>query len=318
MNIVILDGRTTNPGDVHWDSITSLGNTTIYPFTKEEDVLPRLLHAEIVVTNKVQLHKNSIDQLPELKCICLLATGFDNVDLQRCREKSISVFNAKNYSSSSVAQHVFACILHGIHRIDLHNLSIKRGEWSNQPDFSYHLSNLTELNGKTLGIFGFGRIGQMVGRIGHAFGMQIISYHKHPQRDSQEWVKFVDKETLLKKADFLTLHAPLNKETQYFINNATLDKMKSSSILINTGRGGLIHENDLANALINKKIAFAHLDVMEEEPPPLNHRFYEIENCFLTPHQAWASKESRQRLIQIVANNINKYQKGNLADSLSK
>ena len=317
MNIVILDGQTTNPGDISWHPIEKLGNLKVYSFTKAEDILPNAREAQIIITNKTKLDGEILSQLSELRCICLLATGYNNIDIDFCKKAGIQVFNAIGYSSPSVAQHVFACILHMIHRMDVHNESVRNNHWSNQPHFSYQLTRLEELKDKTLGIYGFGKIGRKVHEIGQAFGMHTIALHKHPERDRMDAVQFVDQKKLFAESDFLTLHAPLSADNENFINKNTLALMKKSARLINTGRGGLVNEADLYEALASNQIKGAALDVLDQEPPLANHKLYDLKNCYITPHQAWVSKESRVRLVEIVATNIRDFQIGNFANSLT-
>lgn len=309
-NIVILDGYTLNPGDLSWQIFEPLGKISIYDRTPEEAVLKRAQDAEILLVNKVGVTSNLISKLPNLKCICVLATGFNNVDIEAARIKGIPVCNVKGYSSESVAQQVFAFMLEFTNRVSQHNKSVNQGEWSNCPDFSYTLGTINELAGKTLGIYGFGRIGQAVAQIALAFGMEVMAKHKHPKRDKMAGVTFVDTWTLFRESDFISLHAPLTDDNAGLINKKLLKTMKPSAFLINTARGGFIVEHDLREALENQIIAGAALDVLSSEPPPADHVLLGVKNCIITPHVAWASKEARQRLMGETILNIKAFLEG--------
>jgi len=246
-------------------------------------------------------------QLPSLKCICLLATGYNNIDLVAAANHDIVVCNAVGYASPSVAQHVFSLILAIINQVSETSQAVHRLQWYKNNKWSYTTSPITELYGKTLGIYGLGKIGLAVASIGLGFGMQIIANKRNMDTEYPN-IQLCDFETLLKESDVLSLHAPLNQENKYIINKNTLRKMKPSSILINTGRGDLIDETDLKDALENRTIRAAGLDVLSIEPPQSNHLLMGLENCLITPHQAWAAVESRKRLIRIVADNIKAFQ----------
>jgi glycerate dehydrogenase len=309
-NIVILDGYTLNPGDLSWKSFESLGEITIYDRTPEAAVLNRAREAEILIVNKVKVTSELLSQLPNLKCICVLATGFNNIDIETAKAKGIPVCNVKGYSSDSVAQQVFAFMLEFSNRVSQHNSSVDNGEWSNCPDFSYTLGTINELAGKTLGIYGFGRIGQAVAKIALAFGMEVLAKHKHPERDKMSGVTFVDTATLFRKSDFISLHAPLTRENTGLVNQKLLQTMKPTAFLINTARGGFIVEADLKSALESKTIAGAALDVLSEEPPSSDHVLLRVKNCIKTPHVAWASLEARERLMKETILNIKAFLDG--------
>ncbi len=310
MKIVVLDGAIANPGDLSWSKFDQLGQVTVYDQTQPAQLIHRAKEADIIVTNKVVIGARDVEMLSELKCICLLATGYDNIDTKATAEKGIVVCNAVGYSSESVAQHVFALMLHFTNAVHQHNMSIQSGEWFDN-SWSYSLKSLVELNDKVLGIIGFGRIGQAVARIGQSFGMPILSSHKHPQRDAMEGVKFVELDTLCSRSDFITLHTPLNDDNVQMVDASFLNRMKNTAILINTGRGGLINEPDLRDALISGCIAGAGLDVLSTEPPSEDHPLIGLDNCVLTPHHAWATRESRQRLLDIVYDNLVAFMQGN-------
>ena len=303
-NIVVLDGHTLNPGDLSWNKLTALGRNFIYEYTPPELVVERSRPADILLVNKTPLDAQQISELVNLKCICVTATGFNNIDTQAAKERNIPVCNVVGYGASSVSQHVFALLLNMTNRVAEHNQSVHLGEWSEQAHFSYSLYPLVEMANKTMGIYGFGRIGQQVGKIALAMNMKVIAHHKHPERDKMEGVQFVDLDTLFRESDVLTLHAPLTASNQGFVNKENLLKMKRTAYLINTGRGKLVDEEALQWALRSGLIAGAGLDVLAEEPPAPDHPLLDLPNCFITPHQAWASRESRARLMDGTIGNI--------------
>ncbi len=308
--IVILDGHTLNPGDLSWNKVKAQGRTEVYEQTEPHQLLERAREAEILLVNKVIIDRPAIDQLPKLRCICVTATGYNNIDLAAARERGIPVCNVDGYGTAAVAQHVFALLLRLTNQVEPHNQSVRQGDWSKQSHFSYTLSPLVELAGKTLGIYGFGRIGQKAGEIARAFGMDIIAVHKHPRRDARPWVRFVELDELFSASDVLTLHAPLNEENRGLVDANRLRQMKPAAFLINTARGGFIVENDLREALLNQVIAGAALDVLQQEPPPADHPLFAVPNCILTPHNAWASREARERLLEGAVANICAFRKG--------
>ncbi len=309
-NIVILDGHTANPGDLSWDALATLGNLTVYERTPPELTIERAAEADIVLTNKVVLDEKTLTQLPRLRLVSVLATGYNVVEVAAAQRLGITTSNVRGYAANSVAQHVFAMVLTLANRIAEHSEHAKTGGWEASPDWSYTLAPLWELSGKTMGIYGFGQIGQRVAEIALAFGMRVIAHHKHPDRDRRPGVEFVSFENLLLQSDVLTLHAPLNADNQGIINKNSLAQMKSTSILINTGRGGLIVEPDLKNALDNGTIAAAGLDVLMEEPPKSGNLLLGTKNCLITPHNAWATREARERLIAESAENVRAFMEG--------
>lgn len=311
INIVALDGHTLNPGDLSWEAIQALGTLKIYARSTQAEALERAKKADILVLNKFVVSAELIAALPQLKCICVSATGYNNVDITAAKARNIPVCNAVGYSTTSVAQHVFALLLKLTNEVDLHHKSVQAGDWSNCLDFSYSLSPLEELAGKTMGIYGFGRIGQKVANIAHAFDMKILATHKHPERDARPNVDFVSLETLFSKSDAISLHAPLSDANFEIVNKDLLKLMKPSAYLINTGRGALIQELDLRNALQERQLSAAALDVLSVEPPPISHPLIGLSNCIVTPHQAWGSQAARRRLMDITAENIKAF----LADS---
>ncbi|MFK7907816.1 MAG: D-2-hydroxyacid dehydrogenase [Chitinophagales bacterium] len=309
--IVVLDGHVANPGDLSWEDITNLGEVEIYDRTPANQVYERAKDADILVVNKVVLDEVILNRLSgKLKCICTLATGYNNVDVKTANRWGITVCNAVGYSSSSVAQHVFALLLELTNQVALNNQSVQNNEWANSMDWSYRKSPMMQLAGKTMGIYGPGQIGRKVIEIARAFGMKIIATRKNPHAEKPYYVKIVDLPTLFGKSDVLTLHAPLTYENREVVNRRTLSLMKPTAFLINTGRGGLVNESDLREALLQGWIAGAGLDVLSEEPPPKDHPLLKIPNCIITPHQAWGTKESRANLLYIVAQNIAAFLEG--------
>lgn len=310
MKIIALDGRTLNPGDLSWEGLSDFGDYEIHDFTPKEQVVERAQPADILLVNKVVLGKDELALLLNLKCICVTATGYNNVDLQAARERDIPVCNAVGYSTDSVAQHVFALLLALTNQVYQHHISVQAGEWQRSDDFAYTLHTLPELAGKTFGIYGFGRIGHRVADLALAFGMKILATHKHPERDARPGVEFVSLEELFERSDVISLHAPLSEANREMVNTRLLQRMKPTAYLINTGRGGLIQEADLKLALQEGQLAGAALDVLSTEPPKEGNVLISAPNCMITPHLAWASLEARQRLMDITLNNIRAFQAG--------
>ncbi|MDX1943275.1 MAG: D-2-hydroxyacid dehydrogenase [Saprospiraceae bacterium] len=308
--IIIVDGHTLNPGDLSWESLEKLGKVSVYEHSTREEILERTQEAEIILANKTVFDAEILAQLPHLRCICVTATGFNNIDIISAKKHDILVCNVAGYGTDAVAQHVFALLLELTNAVGKHHGSVQNGDWSRNRDFCYTLQPVIELAGKTMGIYGFGKIGQQVAKIALAFGMEILATHKHPKRDAMPGVRFVDLETLFQKSDIITLHAPLTTENEYFVNKTLLSKMKPSAYLINTARGGLIHESDLKEALENNIIAGAGLDVLSQEPPKNGNILLNVKNCIITPHNAWASREARQRLLNETVENVKAFLNG--------
>ena len=309
MKIVILDAFTSNPGDLSWDATEELGELTVYERTTPEEVLERCTGSEVIFTNKVILNSETIEQLPELKYIGVLATGTNVVDLNFAKERGICVTNIPGYSTDSVVQHVLALMLHFSSKVSVHNNAVQKGDWVNSIDFSFTLGTLNELSGKTLGIIGLGTIGRKLARVADAMGMKIVAAHQSSM-DRLELpyeVEWVPVDEVFALADFLSLNCPLTSETEKVVNAEHLKKMKSSAIVINTGRGPLVDEHALANALNNGTIAGAGLDVLSTEPPAGHNPLLSAKNCVITPHIAWASREARARLITIAADNLSAF-----------
>lgn len=308
MNIVILDGYTLNPGDQDWAPIQKLGKVTIYDRSRTDEIVDRAAGAEILLVNKVVLSAETLAQLPKVKYIGVMATGFNNVDIEAARKQGITVTNVKAYGPASVAQQTFALLLSLVNRAEMHSQSVFAGEWVSSPDFCYWKTPLIELAGKTMGLIGLGDIGSQVARIALAFGMRVIAYRKHPK--PADGIEMVSLDDIFTQSDVISLHCPLTEETREIINMDSLSRMKSNAIVLNTGRGPLIHEADLADALRTGVIAGAGLDVLSAEPPRPDNPLLSAPHCVITPHVAWATFEARQRLLLMVADNLESFQKG--------
>jgi glycerate dehydrogenase len=275
-----------------------------------DETKKRIADADIVLTNKAIMNEELINAAPKLKYIGVMATGYNVVDITAAHTRNIIVTNVPSYSTVSVAQLTFAFILEKANHTALYAESVRRGDWIKSKDFSYHLEPIMELQNKTLGIIGFGQIGKAVAKIALAFGMKVIASHKHPERDRMEGVRFVDEKTCFREADILSLHCPLNEKNFHFVNKELLATMKPTSFLINTSRGGLIDEPDLAEALNKGIIAGAALDVLSAEPPSADNPLLHAKNCLINPHVAWATLESRSRLMNVVVNNVKAFLEG--------
>ncbi len=308
MKITVLDGFTENPGDLSWDWLEALGECSIYDRTPAELIADRCEGCDIVITNKTPLRRALLETLPNLKYIGLLSTGYNIVDWDFCKENGIPVCNIPSYSTNAVAQLVFALILEHTNAVSLHSSSVHSGEWSACKDFCYWKTPLYELDGKTLGIIGFGKIGKAVSKIAEAFGMKVLACTNHPAPFGN--VEFCEKNELLAKSDFVSLHCPLTPQTEKMVNADFLSKMKKNAVLINTSRGQVIDETALADALKNDIIAGAGLDVLETEPPRADCPLFGLDNCYITPHIAWAGFETRERLMKICRENVEAFLSG--------
>lgn len=311
MNIVVLDGYTTNPGDLSWNELHSLGNCTIYDRTLSEEIVDRAKDAEILLTNKTLLTKEILSQLSKVQYIGLLSTGVNVVDTKTAQEKNITVTNVPAYSTMSVAQLVFALLLELTFHTSHHSDAVKNGEWSRSKDFAFWDFPLVELAGKNFGIIGFGNIGQSVAKIAQAFGMNVLVFTRTPEKYKTSMVSFVDIETIFKTSDVISLHCALTEETKHLINEKHLSLMKAPAYLINTSRGGVVDEHALADALNHNLIAGAGLDVLSSEPPNTNNPLLAAKNCIITPHIAWATFAARQRLLQTAVENVRAFIEGN-------
>ncbi len=312
MKLVILDGYTENPGDLSWDWLKdTVDEYTVYDSTPQDKVIERCSDADIVVTNKKLITKEIIDALPSLKFIATLSTGYNVVDIKAAREKNIPVSNIPAYSTDGVAQLVFALLLEMTNSVAIHNESVKDGEWCRCQHFCYWKTPLTELRDKTFGIIGFGKIGSAVANIANAFGMKVIAYSPNTRTyDGFGKVEFTDKERVITESDVISLHCPLTEETEGMVNREFLKKMKSTAYLINTSRGPVIVEKDLAEALNGGIITGAGLDVLSQEPADENNPLISCEKCLITPHIAWASLEARTRLMNIFRENVKAFLDG--------
>ncbi len=309
MDIVVLDGYTVNPGDLSWDKLKEFGNLTVYDRSTggTQQVIQRIGKAEIVYTNKTPITKEIMDACPCIRLISLLATGYNVVDYFYAKEKGILVTNVPAYGTASVAQFAIALLLEICHHIGHHSDSVHAGNWEHSIDWCYWDYPLMELEGKNLGIVGFGRIGQATGRIAKALGMNILAFDSHPNESGGEIAEYVSFDALLKHSDVIALHCPLFPETAGIINRESIAKMKDGVIILNNSRGPLIVEQDLADALNSGKVAAAGLDVVSTEPIQNSNPLLRAKNCIITPHISWAPKESRQRILDCAAANLKAY-----------
>ena len=318
MKIIVLDGYGLNPGDLSWSGMEALGEFTVYERTSPSELLERSEGAEVLITNKTLITAENMAELPNLKYIGVLATGYNVVDIDAAKARGIVVTNIPAYSTSSVAQMVFAHILNITQRVGYYANENTQGRWTNNADFCYWDTNLVELDGKKMGIVGYGNIGKATARIALAFGMEVLAYTSKEQKDLPQGIKKATLDELFTESDVVSLHCPLTPETKELVNADRLKTMKPSAILINTGRGPLVNEQDLADALNEGRIAGAGLDVLSVEPSVANNPLLSAKNCFITPHIAWATKEARTRLMDIAINNLRSYQEGNIINNVAK
>ncbi len=311
MKIVILDSYTENPGDLSWDGIARLGELTVYDRSAPEDVIRRIGDAEVVFTNKTPITREVLDACPSIRFISVLATGYNCVDYVYAKEKGIPVTNIPAYGTDSVGQFAIALLLEICHHIGHHSDTVRAGKWTSSPDFCYWDYPLIELAGKTMGIIGFGRIGQVVGRVAKALGMRVLAFSRSESESGRAIADaYVDLDTLLRESDVVSLHCPLFPETEGIINRDTIAKMKDGAILINNSRGQLVVEQDLADALNSGKLAAAGLDVVSVEPIRADNPLLGAKNCIITPHISWAAKEARERIMQMAEKNLQAYLDG--------
>ncbi len=304
MKIVVLDGYTENPGDLSWEQFECLGDLTVYDYTPGELTLERSLEAEALITNKTVLPAQIIDALPKLKYIGLLSTGYDVVDIATAQKRGIPVSNIPTYGTDSVAQMVFSLLLEVTNQVRVHHASVMAGEWSESRDFSYWKTSLVELSGKTMGFIGFGKIGQQAADIAAAFHMNVLAYDLYQTPQNRCHFRYASLDEVLAQSDFISLNCALTPENKGFINKNNIAKMKKTAVLINTSRGPLVNEADLAEALNNGQIAGAALDVLAVEPPKKDNPLLSAKNIIITPHIAWATFEARKRLMDIAAQNL--------------
>jgi glycerate dehydrogenase len=324
MKIAVLDGYTENPGDISWEPISTLGDLIVYDRTSYDLknislIIERAKDAEILFTNKTPITREVIDNLPKLKYIGVLATGFNIVDTSYAKEKGIMVSNIPTYGTAAVAQFATALLLEMCHHVGEHSASVLKGDWQESRDFCYWNYPLVEVYGKTLGLIGFGRIGKAFSKVAQALGMNILVYDINQDKSLEsDMLTYVPMEQLLKSSDVISLHCPLTPENEGIINSANISLMKNGVMLINTSRGSLICEKDLVDALKSGKIAFAALDVVSTEPIKEDNPLLKAKNIIITPHIAWAPKESRQRLMDIAGNNLKQYLAGNPINIVNK
>ena len=304
MNIVVLDGYTLNPGDLTWKDLEALGQCTVYDRTPPEETVPRAKDAEIVLTNKTLLFSDVIKQLPKLKYIGVLATGYNVVDVEAAGNLGIPVTNVPAYSTHSVAQMVFAHLLNLTQHVGHHAQTVRSQRWTSNPDFCYWDMPLIELVGLTMGIIGFGRIGKAAAKLAQVFGMIVIAYDVVSPSGMPEGCQFVGLEDVFRSSDVVSLHCPLTPQTKNLVNKQRLALMKKTAFLINISRGPLVDEQALAQALNNERIAGAGLDVLSSEPPEKDNPLLKARNCFITPHIAWATRSARERLLKVVVDNV--------------
>jgi glycerate dehydrogenase len=318
MRIVILDGHALNPGDLSWESLRQIGNVTVYDRTPEAEVVTRAADADVVFTNKTPVSASTLGQLPRLRYIGVLATGYNIVDTVAAKERGVVVTNIPTYGTASVAQFAIALLLELCHHVGLHGEAVRNGEWSANPDWSFWKTPLIELSGRTFGVVGFGRIGRQTASIAAALGMRVIamdaSHTNAPDYPGFAWMSLED---IVREADVLSLHVPLFPETKGMINADRLVQMKRSAFILNTSRGPLVVDQDLADALNNEVIAGAGLDVLSVEPPVASNPLLSAKNCIVTPHIAWATKEARSRLLDIAVANLRAFQAGRVENAVS-
>lgn len=312
MKIVVLDGYTLNPGDISWEGMEAFGDLTVYDRTKAEDVAERIGDAEVVYTNKTPITKETLDACPNVKFIGVLATGYNIVDTAAAKEKGIPVSNIPTYGTAAVSQFAIGLLLELCHHIGEHSDAVKAGEWTSNPDWCFWKYPLVELDGKTMGIIGFGRIGQDTGKIAQALGMKVLAYDSFPKKELEsETCHYADLDTVLGESDVIALHCPLFPDTEGIINKDTIAKMKDGVMIINNSRGPLIVEQDLRDALDSGKVAGAAVDVVSTEPIQMDNPLIGAKNVIITPHISWAPKEeSRQRLMDIAVDNLKCYVDG--------
>lgn len=313
MKIVVLDGYTENPGDLSWSGLEKLGDLSVYDrtsLTDEAEIISRIGNAEIVITNKTPISKSVLDSCPSIKFIAVLATGYNIIDYAYAASKNIPVSNVPAYGTASVSQFAIALLLEICHHIGHHSKAVYEGRWESCPDFCFWDYPLIELSGKTMGIIGFGRIGQSTGRIAKALGMSVIAYDSLQTDSGRELAEYVDLDELFTASDVVTLHCPLFPETEGIINKNTIAKMKDGVIIINNSRGALIVEQDLADSLNSGKVYAAGLDVVSTEPIKGDNPLLTAKNCFITPHISWAPIESRQRIMDCTVENVSAFLDG--------
>lgn len=310
MNIVILDAYCCNPGDLNWDGLKQLGEVTVHERTKAYQVIERSHEADILIVNKVNIGEEEMKQLPRLKFVTVLGTGYNSIDVVAARKHGIIVSNAPNYSTESVAQTVFAHLLNVANRTQHYVMQNREGEWSRRSDYCFWNTPLIEVSGKTMGIIGLGNIGMRVATIAHAFGMNVLAVTSKKQEDLPKGITKASMEEMLQTSDVVSLHCPLTEQTERIIQKKTLEQMKRGAILINTGRGPLVDETDVEEALNSGLLAAYCADVMCQEPPQADHPLLKNPHAYVTPHIAWATREARDRLINLTIDNVRAFCEG--------
>lgn len=321
MKIVILDAYTTNPGDLSWERFKEFGELTVYDRGIKNDLqesIDRIQDADVVLTNKVPIKEELLEACPNIKYIGTLSTGYNIIDLDACRTRGIPVCNVPSYSTSAVAQFTMALLLEVCHHVGEHNNIVHSGGWERSVDFCFWNYPLIELSSKTIGIIGFGKIGQEVAKLAAAFGMKVLAYSRTEYEEGRKLAEYVNLDTLLASSDIVSLHCPLFPETRGIINNEKISKMKDGAILLNTSRGPLIVEEDVANALNSDKLYYYATDVASREPIRSDNPLLKAKNCIITPHIAWAAKETRERLVGIVYENLKAYTEGKVQNNVAK
>ena len=311
MKITVLDGKGLNPGDLSWDCLNQFGEVSVYDKTPStEQTIARLQGVEVAITNKTPITAEVLDACPDVKLVCVLATGYNVVDCEAAKLRGVPVCNVPDYGTSAVAQFTFALLLEICHQIGHHDKLVHQGAWTKCPTFCFWDTPQMDLAGKTLGIIGFGRIGQAVAKIAIAFGMKVLAYSRTEYPEGKELATYVPLNTLLAQSDIVTIHCPMTAQTAEMINKETLSQMKDGAILLNTSRGGVLNESDVKDALCAGKLRYAAMDVAAAEPIPADSPLLSAPNCIITPHMAWAPVESRQRILDCTVRSINAYLKG--------
>lgn len=321
MKVVVLDGFACTSEDLNFDNFKDFGQLTVYKKSNQEEVVERIADAEIVITNKCQITKDIIDKCENLKYIGVTATGFNTIDIDYCKQKGIVVCNVPAYSTNAVAQQVFAYILSVCNKVEKHNQRVKQGDWQNCEYFCFYENGLMELAGKTIGLVGFGNIAQKVAKLANAFDMEVVSFTRTVREEykiNYPYVKFTSLEDMLKESDIISVHCPLTDETKNLIRKENIEKMKKDVIFINTSRGPVVNEQDLADALNNDLIKYACVDVVSVEPIEKDNPLLTAKNCLITPHTAWAPKETRERLLSVVYDNVKSFLAGEVQNQVNK
>ncbi len=317
MKIVVLDGYTENPGDLNWGAFEAIGDVTVFDRTKQDEIKARIGDAEVVITNKTPITREMIAECAGIKYIGLLSTGYNVVDIDAAKERGIPVCNVPAYGTQAVAQFAISLLLEICNNVGHHSKAVHSGKWSACPDFCFWDYPLIELQNKTIGIIGFGRIGRATGKIAKAMGMNVLAYNRSECDEGREIATYVGLDELLQKADVISLHCPLFPQTEGIISKQTIEKMKDGVIIINTSRGPLINEQELADALNSGKVYAAGVDVVSCEPINENNPLLSAKNCFITPHIAWASIECRERIMNIAANNLKAFLNGKIENAVN-